>query len=143
MDLEYHAANHRELPDNGRGRFCLEPDRLDNILIPVSSDNGSKNGLRRPPSTCTAFPLARKRSTACRDEPGSVDKRNKCVCEQLAARASHDPSLSDELIKMEPNRPLPPVFLMLYVKSCKAGGGKGTHRGTFGIQAVRCHIPSV
>lgn len=41
----------------------------------------------------------------------------------------------------EPNRPLPPVFLILYVNYCKAGGGEGTHRSTYGIQAVWCHIP--
>lgn len=66
VDLEYHAVTHRELRDNGSRRFRLETDWLDNILIPVSWDNRSKNGLRRIPSTRTAFPPAQERSTACR-----------------------------------------------------------------------------
>lgn len=139
MDLEYHAANHRELHDNGSSRFCLEPDPLDNILIPVSSDNGSENGLRRPPSTCTAFPPARMRSTACRDSRATSlvqQTREPSVCEKFAARASHDPSLSDEMIKTELNRPLPPVFLIFYLKEEVKGL-------TEAARGVRCHIPCV
>lgn len=66
LDVDYHAVNHRELQNNRRGRFRLEPDWLNNILIPASSDNGSKNGLRKLPSTLAVF-LACKRSTAWHD----------------------------------------------------------------------------
>lgn len=55
LDMEYHAVNHRELQDNRSGRFRLEPDWLHNILIPVSSDNGSKNGSRKLLSTLKSF----------------------------------------------------------------------------------------
>ena len=41
LDMEYHAVDHRELQGNRRGGFRLGADSTD-ILIPVSSDNGSK-----------------------------------------------------------------------------------------------------
>lgn len=66
LDVDYHAVNHRERQYNRRGRFRLEPDWLNNILIPASSDNGSKNGLRKLLSTLAVF-LACKRSTAWHD----------------------------------------------------------------------------
>lgn len=47
LDMEYRAANRREPQENRGGRFLLEPDWLDRILIPASSDNGSKNGVEQ------------------------------------------------------------------------------------------------
>lgn len=87
VDLEYHAANHRELRDNGSGRFGPEPDRLHNILIPASSDNGSENGLRKGRRRhAERFCRLRKRSTACRDSAAtSLDQSRgeyKCVSEE-------------------------------------------------------------
>ncbi len=47
LDMEYDAVKHRELQDNKWGRFRLEPDRLNNILIPKSSDSASNSGVKQ------------------------------------------------------------------------------------------------
>lgn len=94
VGLEYHAANHRELRDNGSGSFRPEPDWLHNILIPVSSHNGSKNGLRRLPSTRRAFPPAEEEDQQHGATSLVRSRRKPSVSEKITARASNILTLS-------------------------------------------------
>lgn len=79
----------RSTPQGSCGVGLAQPDRLGNILIPVSSDGGSKQGLRRPPSTG-------RRQGQRRVATGLVQSgREPSVCLGNSPRASSGPTPSE------------------------------------------------
>lgn len=76
VDMEYHAGNHRALQHNGSSGFHLKPDGVDSTLILVSSENGSKNSLRKLLSTNSL--LVHEWSTE--HHSSRVQKKSSAVC---------------------------------------------------------------